>query len=121
MNFHADAYRENGGPERRLIWAILESAIVDATQSSHQHRRKRNRLLELDAIKWFRSPSQAPFSFLWICEMLGFDPVPVRRFVRSNKECVFSSHTYVSMLENLENNREEYTRAIYASWQYTPV
>lgn len=65
-------------PERRLMLAILITAIMDATGQSCCNRavdRERNRIL---ALAWFRDASD---DFRTVCDLAGMDPDYVRRAV----------------------------------------
>lgn len=81
-------------PYRKLVLAVVERAYLDATGNSrisvrnpsrngrqgwgHYHHRLR-RMKRLDAIYWFRSESEAVFSWRWCCLMLGYEPNTKRR------------------------------------------
>jgi hypothetical protein len=74
---------ETGLPERRLLLAILERAILDYVGNDPR---------ELEtAADWFfvagdgalvQEPPE-PFSFIWVCEGLDLDPQRVAAFVRA--------------------------------------
>lgn len=52
-------------PEYELMLAILDRAIRDAigVKSDANHYRA-------DALRWFWSDSEEPWSYLWLCQML---------------------------------------------------
>jgi hypothetical protein len=77
--FHLD-------PERSLMFAVLEDAIV-CFQDNFAATCKRKRSLFRDAEDWiFASDSLYLFSFENICETLGFDPAYIRRGLMRWKE-----------------------------------
>lgn len=55
-------------PHRRLAGAVLERALLDVAGSSAREAERR------DALAWFRSRAEDPFSFRWIAHQLGIDP-----------------------------------------------
>jgi hypothetical protein len=61
-------------PERTLLGAILERAILDlrSTVICEPHIRR-------DCLKWFISKDVTPFSFLWICDQLDIEAYYIRR------------------------------------------
>jgi hypothetical protein len=55
-------------PSRRLLGAVLERALLDATgRPARQSERD-------DALAWFSADDEAPFSFRWISFHLGIEP-----------------------------------------------
>jgi hypothetical protein len=68
-----------GEGERRLIAAVLEDAI-DCFQRHRSATRPRLRRLFDDAEAWILSMEQQPFSFIYICHVLGFDADWLRAF-----------------------------------------
>jgi hypothetical protein len=55
-------------PSRRLLGAVLERALLDATgRPARQSERD-------DALAWFRADDESPFSFRWISFHLGIEP-----------------------------------------------
>jgi hypothetical protein len=55
-------------PCRRLVAAVLERALLDVVgPSSKQPDRD-------DALAWFASDGEEPFSFRWVATQLGIDP-----------------------------------------------
>lgn len=58
---------DNKNPERALLAAVLQRAIVDLLRPRHLVFSK----LEMDRTRlWFLSKDVGPFTFLWICEQL---------------------------------------------------
>jgi len=66
-------------PERKLLCAILERACYDLQISPWCDKAVRDRK---DAIRWISSNSRDVWSFLWICEELGFSPLLFQDLVR---------------------------------------
>ena len=54
-------------PSRRLVGAVLERALLDVVGPTARGAER------ADALAWFRSDDDAPFSFLWIAHHLGID------------------------------------------------
>ena len=70
------------GPEADLMRAILEDAII-CFQRQFYASSQRSTKLAREAEAWFFSDdTHWPFSFLNICEVLGFDPDYIRRGLR---------------------------------------
>ncbi len=68
-----------GAPERELVAAILAMAV-------HDFLTGKKRAIRRAAKEWlFESDSRAPFTFLWACEALEFEPESMRAAVRANK------------------------------------
>ena len=68
-----------GTPERRLLLAILERAILDFVGNEPKEIEEAERWIfgELD------HPSAGQFSFLWVCEQLDLDPYKIANKVRA--------------------------------------
>jgi ferredoxin len=66
-------------PCRRLVAAVLEHALLDADGLTDR-RSDGN-----DALAWFRSDDEAPFSFRWVAAQLGFDAEWLRSRVRERQ------------------------------------
>ncbi len=58
----------------RLWAAVLEQAIKDVQGDARAHKGKVRSIFSEGAWTWFRSESQEIGSFLWTCNMLGFEP-----------------------------------------------
>ncbi len=57
-------------PEKQLLAAMLQRAITDLTLPRFD-------VLDIwrqDAILWIHDLSDAPFSYIWLCEQLDLDP-----------------------------------------------
>lgn len=72
---HAMA-RPPDSPCRRLVAAVLERALLDAVGPTAREA-DRN-----DALAWFGSDDDTPFSFRWVAAQLGFDADWLRDRVR---------------------------------------
>lgn len=62
------AYNNTGTPERRLLLAILERAILDYVGNDED--------AALSSVEWFSSENTScnvAFSFPWICQQLDLD------------------------------------------------
>ncbi len=68
-----------GTPERRLLLAILERAILDFVGNEPKEIEEAERWLfgDLD------HPGANQFSFAWVCEQLDLDPYKIANKVRS--------------------------------------
>ena len=69
-------------PEKRLQVAVLADAVLTFHRwAGVEHPRARRLFAEVDA--WFASDdADGPFTFITICDSLGFDPAYVRRGLR---------------------------------------
>jgi hypothetical protein len=68
--------RPPDSPCRRLVAAVLERALLDAAgRTARQIDRD-------DALAWFASEDEAPFSFRWLAAQLGFDAEWLRGRIR---------------------------------------
>lgn len=69
-------------PERRLLLAILEDALITLLH----HRRRDNlesRRLVTETEKWIGSNRRtSPFDFVGLCDVLGVDPTYLRALIR---------------------------------------
>ncbi len=63
--------------ERRLMIAILEDAVTCIQKYVGAHTGHEQRLFQ-DARGWMLSDSADPFSFQYVCEVVGLDPAYVR-------------------------------------------
>ena len=85
LSIDTDAYRlfdipnETGTPERRLILAILERAILDYVGNDEREAE--------DALAWIfdelPGDGRLEFSFSWICDELDLDRERIRGKIRS--------------------------------------
>lgn len=57
-------------PERRLLVAMLERALLDAMGRAGTGGPADTE----DALAWFHSEADTPFSFVWVAAQLGLDP-----------------------------------------------
>lgn len=63
-------------PERNLLFAILERAILDLKSKAKFEQN------DIRSAKQFiRSDCDCPWSFIWICTQLDLDPYLIRRFI----------------------------------------
>jgi len=61
-------------PETKLLRAVLEEAIDSLRKNRARNNRRKRRLYGEDA-QWIRDrDDQSPFSFQYICTILGLDP-----------------------------------------------
>jgi hypothetical protein len=71
--------RPPDSPCRRLVAAVLERALLDAVGPvGHEANRD-------DALAWFGSDEEAPFSFRWVAAQLGLDADWLRGCVRERQ------------------------------------
>jgi len=62
-------------PNRRLVAALLLQAVQDIRLK----RNDKNAGIIRTAENWFNSESDSPFTFVWICQILGRDVESTRR------------------------------------------
>ena len=55
-------------PSRRLVAAVLERGLLDAVGPTAKRPERE------DALAWFQSEDEEPFSFRWVAFQLGMDP-----------------------------------------------
>lgn len=73
------APNQTGSPERRLLLAILERAILDYVGNDAREVAEAHEwLFDEDAI-----PARAQFSFKWICEQLDLDHKSIAEKIRA--------------------------------------
>lgn len=68
-----------GTPERRLLLAILERAILDYVGNDAREVQEAEEWLFEDS----ESGQRVHFSFIWLCEQLDLDPVRISRHIRA--------------------------------------
>lgn len=75
----AGAPNMTGTPERRLLLAVLERAILDFVGNEPKEIEEAERWLfdELD------HPSAGQFSFSWVCEQLDLDSCSIAKKIRA--------------------------------------
>ena len=79
--FHGAALQ----PEKRLQLAVLADAVETYARSALSAA-DTNRTVFVETEEWFASESAAgPFSFVAICDSLGFDPGYIRRGLRMSR------------------------------------
>jgi hypothetical protein len=67
-------------PEKRLLWAMMKRWILDYTGvCTKLHQDEFPLDARFDAVEWCWSESIAPFSFLWVCDVLNLDAQWMRR------------------------------------------
>ena len=77
--YHDGFKRQTLEPERELILAVLEDAVVCFQKYFRSTGEKEKRLFE-DTEEWFVSDDREwIFSFINICDLLGLDPDYVRK------------------------------------------
>jgi hypothetical protein len=72
-----DAPNSTGSPERRLILAVLERAILDYVGNDQKELEEAEQWLFGD----LKEPSFAPFSFSWVCLQLDLDMQVIARSI----------------------------------------
>ena len=65
-------------PEFELWRCVLWRALSVARGEINPSTRQEIKYLSRRAAAWFQSKWKGPGSFLWVCEMLDFDPQAVR-------------------------------------------
>lgn len=66
-------------PEVALCIAVLEDAFLCARDGLGQSKGLKRKHAQMEAVDWFASGRECPYSFLHICGVLGLDPQAVRR------------------------------------------
>lgn len=81
--FWANAPRAGRGePERRLMLAVLQDALLTVAVQARRQTRK-SRRLAAEARRWFASETRAhPFAFAAICDVLGLETSYIRAALR---------------------------------------
>jgi len=65
--------------ERALMWAVLVDGIESFRRTAHS-RLERDREEYVETVDWLMAEDwESVFSFTNLCEMFGFDPLPLRR------------------------------------------
>ena len=72
--------RPPDSPCRRLVAAVLERGLQDAIGSSAKQPERD------DALAWFLSDDEEPFSFRWVAFQLGIDPDWLRARIRRHRK-----------------------------------
>jgi hypothetical protein len=81
-----DYFHENAICEKNLWRSVLIQAIRDAVGCLPAVKEYRDKKwLQEDAIRWFRSKSEEPCSFLWLCDYLEINPRWIRAFIENPK------------------------------------
>jgi hypothetical protein len=77
-SFLFEPYNERGSPERLLLLAILERAILDFVGNDVKEMEQ--------ATEWIFGDSEelaaSPFSFAWVCKELDLDSVRVAKMIK---------------------------------------
>ena len=72
----SDAQDEKGTPERNLMMAMIERAILDYVGTDSKEAEA--------ASEWiFDTECELPFSFNWVCRELDLDPVKVAKDIKA--------------------------------------
>jgi hypothetical protein len=71
--------RPPDSPCRRLVAAVLERALLDAIGPTARQADRD------DALAWFGSDDEAPFSFRWVTAQLGFEAEWLRGRIRERQ------------------------------------
>jgi hypothetical protein len=71
--------RRSADGELRLALAVLEDAVRTYVKGAPPRRRARGGKRFLEVSDWFESNASSPFSFEYICEVLGTNPDSLRR------------------------------------------
>lgn len=80
--WRADGRVDRGEPERRLMLAVLQDAVLTLTAHARGGTARSRRVVE-EARRWLASDSREhPFAFGAICDVLGLDVGYLRAAVR---------------------------------------
>lgn len=93
--------------ERQLVAAVLLRAIIDAygiVCLATQNARREARL-------WFKHPSDEPFSFIWVCEILTLNSHELLKTIEGLDftKVGYFSQTLYNLIERRQASLEEYT------------
>lgn len=66
---------------KKLLAACLQRAILDFLGRGGMGDKVLTRLTKKKATQWFLSRKKKEFSFVWICEELGFNPDEIRKTI----------------------------------------
>jgi hypothetical protein len=80
--------QQNRKPEERLLISLLDLAVCDFFSNEKRMKlaSKGTYSIKLGAALFFFADRQEPFSFTWICDVLGLDAEVIRE--RMIKTCV---------------------------------
>jgi hypothetical protein len=106
-----DEEQKTGLPERNLMAAILERALIDAIGQSLELRASLKRQARL----WINERFEvlAPcWSFEWICEQLDLDPELVRKFAieHGQRLRVHQTESNINLINGLIMRKRKGTR-----------
>ena len=68
-------------PEESLIVALIENAILDATNNGI--KKKNNKEIRNEARRWINSESIDPFSFKWCLSILNLDNLDKKNIIKN--------------------------------------
>lgn len=89
LNYFTEDYIDTYLPERNLLAAILDRAIMDTWESKDQE-------LKRDIRRWMDKKIAAkkatPFSFQWVCEHLDFDPIVMKGIIKNLDRDLYRKH-----------------------------
>lgn len=92
--FHSQSRQIDIMPEKRLLVAIIQRALVDYSTviegKTHLHT---------DAARWLFSASLAPWGLYWICEYLSDSPAHLQRSIQRVARRGLRSHTVVMRVD----------------------
>jgi hypothetical protein len=87
--------------ERALIWALVETALQDALCLSSPSLCGSRQIAKRKALKWLLSNSTAPFSFLWIAQILDISVDAIRKEVIRYSPTIAPTGTLVGRRKTL--------------------
>jgi hypothetical protein len=79
-------------PERTLLVAILERATLDACGLVTAESGDSKARIKAEARAWIASDIDAPWSFAWVCDLLGISASPIRRALLANRPSPHVDH-----------------------------
>lgn len=80
--------RQQRKPEERLLISLLDLAVSDllSNEKNMKLMKKGSYKVKMNAAFFFFTDRQEPFSFVWICDVLGLDAEIIRE--RIIKTCI---------------------------------
>lgn len=78
-------------PEQALLMAVLDRAIQDSVGNISGYPKREKLSRQLEARGWVNSLKNSVYSFVYICDQLGFDAESMRQAINKNANSKLSS------------------------------
>lgn len=92
--------------EYRLLISLMQDAWHCYSLIRYSQSAKTRQQYE-EVIQWFHSPCDAPFTFIWVCHMLGLSATQIREWLTAESK---ATPTYQKKV--LKRREKEYTKSI---------